>query len=39
VTYIEMDEMLKDTERLKGGMKDLQEKTKELEDALKKYNK
>ncbi len=39
VTYMEMDDMMKDVGKMKDNMKNLQEKTKEMEDAMKKYNK
>jgi hypothetical protein len=39
VKYVEMDEMFKDVGKTKEGIKNLEEKTKELEDAMKKYNK
>jgi hypothetical protein len=39
VKYVEMDEMFKDAGKTKENMKNLEEKTKELQDAMKKYNK
>lgn len=39
VNFVDMNEMFRDPEKLKGDMKDLEKKTKELEDVLKKYNK